>query len=69
MAKIYADYYGLLHFSGTDNHVADKKKVLGGMQSPTPIIDEADFVRRVLSGEITVAPIYTKTKQKDNEKE
>ena len=57
MAQKYADHYGLLYFSGSDNHRGVRSKV-GGMQSPNPIKDEADFVRRVLSGEITVAPNY-----------
>lgn len=53
MAKIYADSYGLLHFAGSDNHVGANQTVLGGMESETPIADEKDFVKRVLSGEIS----------------
>ena len=52
MAKHYADSYGLLHFAGTDNHVGAGRKLLGGMESPTAIKDEMDFVARVKSGEI-----------------
>lgn len=53
MAELYAKNYGLLPFAGSDNHIADKIKRLGGMQSDTPIVDEKDFVLRVKSGEIT----------------
>ena len=62
MAEKYADHYGLIRFSGSDNHHG-VKKTLGGMQSPTPIKDEADFVCRVLSGEITVAPRFVYDKE------
>lgn len=54
MARRYAEYYGLLPFAGTDNHSAGKQQTLGGMQSETPIRDEADFVRRVKNGEMTL---------------
>ena len=49
---IYAENYGLLPFAGSDNHAGSARKLLGGMESPTPIKDEADFAARVLSGEI-----------------
>lgn len=52
MAEHYAKSYGLLAFAGSDNHVAGKQARLGGMQSATPIANEADFVARVRSGEI-----------------
>lgn len=54
MAKQYAENYGLLPFAGSDNHIADEQRKLGGMRSETPIVDELDFVRRVLNGEMTV---------------
>jgi len=54
LAVQYADNYELLHFAGSDNHIAGNQKKLGGMQSSTPINDEKDFVARVLSGEITL---------------
>ena len=59
MALQYADNYGLLHFAGTDNHKAGladfsdgltPQKWYGGMESETPIQDEADFIARVRDG-------------------
>jgi len=52
MAAHYADAYNLIPFAGSDNHQGGKQTRFGGMQSDTPIRDEADFVRRVLSGEM-----------------
>ena len=52
MALQYADNYGLLHFAGADNHRGSGLMKFGGMQAPTPIVDEKDFVARVLKGEI-----------------
>ena len=53
LALQYADNYELIHFAGSDNHVAGKQRKFGGMQSETPIKDELDFVQRVLGGEMT----------------
>ena len=59
MALQYADNYGLLHFAGTDNHKAGltdfstgltPQKRYGGMESDSPIRDEADFIARVRDG-------------------
>jgi len=52
MALHYADSYGLLHFAGTDNHVAGRRTAFAGMESETPLKDEQDFINRVLSGEM-----------------
>ena len=52
MALHYADSYSLLHFYGTDNHLAGNRTTFAGMESETPLVDEQDFVRRVLSGEM-----------------
>ena len=52
MAAHYAEAYNLIPFAGSDNHQGGKQTRFGGMQSDTPIRDEADFVRRVLSGEM-----------------
>ena len=54
MAKEYADNYGLLHFAGSDNHIGSALGTLGGMQSDTPIVDEADFINRVKNGQMSV---------------
>ncbi|MBR2616216.1 MAG: histidinol-phosphatase [Clostridia bacterium] len=51
MAALYAKSYGLIPFAGTDNHKGADQLTFGGMETETPIADEADFVRRVLSGE------------------
>ena len=53
MAEIYAQNYNLLRFAGSDNHIGGKRKLLGGMQTEKPIVNEADFVARVKSGEAT----------------
>lgn len=53
MSEYYAKHYGLIPFAGSDNHTTGSRFLLGGMESPTPIKDEADFVARVKSGEIT----------------
>ena len=53
MAQIYAEHYGLIPFAGSDNHTANKR-MLGGMQSDTPIVDVADFVRRAKERELSV---------------
>ena len=52
MAEHYANAYGLIHFAGTDNHTAGKRKTFGGMECETPITDEQDFIAKVLSGEM-----------------
>ncbi len=52
MARLYADHYHLVHFAGSDNHVAGKAEFLGGMESDTPIKNEADFVTRVKCDEM-----------------
>ena len=53
MAALFAREYELIPFAGTDNHSGNKMKRLGGMAAKTPLVDEADFVRRVLAGEMT----------------
>ena len=52
MALHYAHSYGLVHFAGTDNHVAGRRQTFGGMESETPITDEQDFIRKVLAGQL-----------------
>jgi hypothetical protein len=62
MARIYADHYGLIYFSGSDNHTCAAKRSIGGMQSEKPIQCVEDFIEGVLNGEITVAPVYVNKK-------
>ena len=50
MAEQCAQNYGLIPFAGSDNHFGKAIKKLGGMQSDTPLKDEADFVERVKNG-------------------
>ena len=57
MAEIYAKAYGLIPFSGSDNHKASAAKNLGGMSSNTPIKDERDFINRVKNGEMKIVKI------------
>ena len=57
MAAYYAEYYGLLPFAGSDNHSAEKHKRLGGMQSDTPVADEADFIARIRAQEMEIFSI------------
>jgi len=52
MALQYADSYGLLHFCGTDNHVAGNRTTFAGMECETPLVSVEDFVQRVLKGEM-----------------
>lgn len=52
MAEHYAQQYGLLPFAGSDNHRAGKQTHLAGLQSATPLRDEADFVQRFKNGEM-----------------
>lgn len=54
MAKIYAKNYGLIEFAGSDNHCASEHKLLAGMHSETPILDEQDFVGRVKDRKMSV---------------
>ena len=52
MAKQYAANYGLLKFAGSDNHGEVEQVEFAGMMADTPIVDELDFVKRVLNGEM-----------------
>ena len=57
MAETYAKAYGLIEFSGSDNHKAAEIKCLGGMSSALPIKDEQDFINRVKNGEMKLLKI------------
>ena len=52
MAMQYAENYGLIKFSGTDNHGAARESLLGGMMSDTPFKDERDFIEKARAGEL-----------------
>ena len=54
MADIYADAYGFVKTAGTDNHIGSRITHLAGMESDTPLTDEADFIRRVRNGEMKI---------------
>lgn len=53
MAELYAKSYDLIPFAGSDNHIAAAKTDLGGMETASPLKDEADFISRVLEGTAT----------------
>ena len=59
LALQFADNYGLLHFAGTDNHVAGGRNRLAGMESERPIMSEKDFVDRVLNGGMRIFDFRT----------
>ncbi|MBR0320208.1 MAG: hypothetical protein IIX10_04055 [Clostridia bacterium] len=46
MAEHYAAMYQLQPFAGSDNHVAEDQKMLGGIRCQTPISDMADFIQK-----------------------
>ena len=54
MAKLYADKYGLIHFSGSDNHSGSKQNRYGGMQSNVPIVSVEDFIDKVYNGTLSI---------------
>lgn len=54
MAKIYAENYNLIEFAGSDNHSASAQKRLAGMCAQEPIINEADFVKRVKDSKMKI---------------
>lgn len=54
LAKQYAQNYNLLLFAGSDNHGKEGHGQLSGLQSEMPVTDEKDFVRKFLSGEMTL---------------
>ena len=54
MADIFADAYGFVKTAGSDNHIASRLTHLAGMESDTPLVDEADFIRRVRNSEMKI---------------
>lgn len=61
LAEAYCNAYGLIPFAGTDNHRGGDRTTLGGMQTETPLVNEQDFIDRVLNG--TAVP-FKRTIQK-----
>ena len=54
LAEQYADAYGLCRTAGSDNHRGADQKLLAGMESQTPLLDEADFISRVRAGTMRI---------------
>ena len=54
MTEHLANAYELIHFAGTDNHIGANMKLLAGMCSKRPMVDEADFITSVKNGEMEV---------------
>lgn len=54
MAEIYAEYYDLIKFAGSDKHSAKKKGNLAGMCSETPVLSVQDFIDKVKNREMNV---------------
>ena len=52
MARLYAAHYDLLEFAGSDNHSGGRMKHLAGMCCSRPILNECDFCKAVLNGEM-----------------
>lgn len=52
MADIFADSYGFVKTAGSDNHIASQLNHLAGMESETPLVNEADFIKRVRNSEM-----------------
>ncbi len=50
MARRYAEHYGLPIFAGSDNHIGEKQRLLGGLESEIPIQNVADFMIRLKNG-------------------
>ena len=53
MAKQYAYNYQLIPFAGSDIHGKEAHGERAGMCCKTPVLNENDFVQKVLAGEMT----------------
>ncbi len=53
-AQWYTQSYGLIPLAGSDIHGKESHGNRCGMRSQTPITDEQDFVKKVLTGELQV---------------
>ena len=63
MAAVYTEAYDLIPFGGTDNHRAHQQTKFAGMESETPVRDEADFVARVMAREMQVFSLRLEEKE------
>lgn len=54
LALEYAEHYGLYKTAGSDNHLGKDIPHLAGMSSLTPIKNEADFIKKIKNGEMTI---------------
>lgn len=54
LASIYADCYGLLKSAGSDNHSAQRVKMLAGVCTDSPIESVEDFIEKIKAGETRV---------------
>ena len=52
LAKQYAQNYGLLQFAGSDHHGKEGHGERSGVGFATPVLNEKDFVRKCLAGEM-----------------
>ena len=50
IGKLYAEHYGLIPFSGSDNHLGKDNKRLAGVSCDEPVTSEQDFAEKVKSG-------------------
>lgn len=54
MAQIYAEFYNLIAFAGSDNHAGGKMTRLAGMCCENPIFSEQDFIEAVKKNEMKI---------------
>lgn len=54
LAYAYAEQYGLYKTAGSDNHLSSDLPHLAGMSSQTPVKNEADFIKKIKNGEMTI---------------
>lgn len=65
MAALFVKHYDLIPFAGSDIHAPARMTNLGGMETDSPLIDEKDFVRRVL--EKTAVPFSCPVKHREEQ--
>ncbi|MBQ7375089.1 MAG: histidinol-phosphatase [Clostridia bacterium] len=57
MAEKYAADFGLIRFTGTDNHRAGIQRLFGGVALTSPISSESDFADRIKHGNFEIFKI------------